>query len=59
MDTLFSHRIASHRIADEGDLLKMQDELESKMVEGVYVVERSNYLSWLMSKAPIFMMATL
>ncbi|WP_246762075.1 hypothetical protein [Erwinia phyllosphaerae] len=24
----------------------MQDELEGKMVEGVYVVERSNYLSW-------------
>ncbi|MEM6162715.1 hypothetical protein AAH446_19570 [Erwinia sp. P6884] len=38
--------IHSFRVTDEGDLLKMQDELEGKMVTGVYVVESSNYLSW-------------
>lgn len=36
----------SFRVTDEGDLLKMQDALEGKMIMGVYIVEDSNYLSW-------------
>jgi len=36
----------SFRVTDEGDLLKMQDDLEGKMITGVYIVEGSNYLSW-------------
>lgn len=38
--------VHSFRVTDEGDLLKMQDELEGKMIKGIYVVEGSNYLSW-------------
>lgn len=38
--------IYSFRATDEGDLLKMQDELKGQMVTGIYTVERSNYLSW-------------
>lgn len=38
--------IHSFRVTDEGDLLKMQDELKGKMIAGIYTVERSNYLSW-------------
>lgn len=38
--------IHSFRVTDESNLLKMQNELEGKMVTGVYTVEKSSYLSW-------------
>lgn len=36
----------SFRVTDEGDLLKMQDELNGKMTTGIYIVGESNYLTW-------------
>lgn len=38
--------VHSFRVTDEGDLLKMQGELNGSMVSGVYIVEKSNYLAW-------------
>lgn len=38
--------VHSFRVIDEGDLLKMQDELNGKMMTGIYTVEGSHYLSW-------------
>jgi len=38
--------VHSFRVTDEGDLLKMQDNLNGQMCTGVYSVERSNYLAW-------------
>jgi len=38
--------IHSFRVTDEGDLLKLQDELNGKMIVGIYIVEGSEYLTW-------------
>lgn len=38
--------VHSFRVTDEGDLLKLQDELSGQMLTGIYVVEGSGYLSW-------------
>lgn len=38
--------IHSFRVTDEGDLLKMQDDLNGQMITGIYTVEGSHYLSW-------------
>ena len=38
--------IHSFRLTDEGDLLKMQEEQNGKMLTGVYIVEKSIYLEW-------------
>jgi len=38
--------VHSFRITDEGDLLKLQDDLSGQMLTGFYVVEGSEYLSW-------------
>ncbi len=38
--------VHSFRVTDEGDLLKMQDELNGQMTTGVYIVGESKYLSW-------------
>ncbi|WP_114194166.1 hypothetical protein [Edaphovirga cremea] len=38
--------IHSFRVTDEGDLLKMQDELNGQMLTGIYKVEGSYYLTW-------------
>lgn len=38
--------IYSFRVVDEGDLLKMQDELGGQMLKGIYTVEGSHYLKW-------------
>lgn len=38
--------VHSFRVTDEGDLLKMLDELNGQMTTGVYIVGESNYLSW-------------
>jgi len=38
--------IHSFRVTDEGDLLKMQDDLNGQMIAGIYTVEGSHYLSW-------------
>lgn len=38
--------IHSFRVADEGDLLKMQSDLNGQMLTGIYTVENSNYLLW-------------
>lgn len=38
--------VHSFRVIDEGDLLKMQDELNGQMLAGIYTVERSHYLTW-------------
>lgn len=38
--------IHSFRVTDEGDLLKMQNELNGQMKTGIYIVDKSNYLSW-------------
>lgn len=38
--------VHSFRVADEGDLLKMQDDLNGQMLTGIYTVERSQYLAW-------------
>lgn len=34
------------RLTDEGDLLKMLDEQEGKMLTGIYFVENSSYIKW-------------
>ncbi|WP_264272367.1 hypothetical protein [Duffyella gerundensis] len=38
--------IHSFRVTDEGDLLKLQDELNGQMVMGIYTVKGSGYLTW-------------
>ncbi|WPU24794.1 hypothetical protein RI049_08665 [Cedecea neteri] len=38
--------VHSFRVTDEGDLLKMQDDLNGQMVIGIYTVEGSRYLTW-------------
>lgn len=38
--------VHSFRITDEGDLLKMQDDLNGQMITGIYTVEESQYLAW-------------
>jgi hypothetical protein len=38
--------IHSFRVTDEGDLLKIQDELNGQMLKGIYTVEGSHYLTW-------------
>ncbi|MGC6390115.1 hypothetical protein ACMV8I_21055 [Ewingella sp. S1.OA.A_B6] len=38
--------VHSFRVTDEGDLLKMQDELNGQMLKGVYTIEGSHYLTW-------------
>lgn len=38
--------VHSFRVTDEGDLLKMQDDLNGQMVTGIYKVEGSHYLAW-------------
>lgn len=38
--------VHSFRVTDEGDLLKMLDELNGQMTTGIYIVGESNYLSW-------------
>ncbi|MBU9828167.1 hypothetical protein [Rahnella perminowiae] len=39
--------IHSFRLTDEGDLLKMQEEQNGKMLTGIYSVDKSQYLEWL------------
>jgi len=36
----------SFRVTDEGDLLKLQNELKGTLLEGVYQIEGSAYLQW-------------
>ncbi len=36
----------SFRVTDEGDLLKMQDDLKGEMTTGIYTIENSHYLAW-------------
>ncbi|WP_085540025.1 exonuclease SbcCD subunit D C-terminal domain-containing protein [Cedecea sp. NFIX57] len=38
--------VHSFRVTDEGDLLRMQDDLNGQMVIGIYTVEGSRYLTW-------------
>lgn len=38
--------VHSFRVTDEGDLLKMQGELNGLMLTGIYKVEDSRYLAW-------------
>ncbi|MCL9674582.1 hypothetical protein [Citrobacter sp. MNAZ 1397] len=38
--------VHSFRVTDEGDLLKLQDELNGQMLTGIYLVEGSEYLIW-------------
>jgi hypothetical protein len=38
--------VHSFRVTDEGDLLKMQDDLNGQMLTGIYTVEGSHYLAW-------------
>jgi len=36
----------SFRVTDEGDLLKLQNELKGTLLHGVYLIEGSAYLQW-------------
>lgn len=38
--------VHSFRVTDEGDLLRMQDDLNGQMITGIYAVEGSHYLAW-------------